>query len=63
MMIKKIVNALKKVVVAFLILYGFNLLVSSINIYIPINVITVGVTSVLGIPGLMSLIAIFFIVK
>lgn len=62
-MIKKIVNGLRKVVVAFLILYGFNLLVSSINIYIPINFVTVGVTSVLGIPGLLSLVVLFFIVK
>jgi len=60
---KKIVNALKKIVVAFLILYGFNLLVSSINVYIPINVITISITSILGIPGLLSLIAIFFIVQ
>lgn len=60
---KKIVNALKKIVVAFLILYGFNLLGSSINVYIPINVITISITSILGIPGLLSLIAIFFIVQ
>lgn len=59
---KKIVNLLRKVVVAFLILYGFNLLVSSINIYIPINIITIGVTSFLGISGLLSLVVLFFII-
>ncbi len=61
-MIKKIVNVLRKVVVAFLILYGFNLLVSSINIFIPINIITLLVVTFLGIPGLLSLIVLFFLV-
>lgn len=59
---KKIVNVLKKIVVAFCMLYGFNLMVSSMNIYIPINFFTVGIISFLGIPGLLSFIAIFFIV-
>ncbi|MCI8394469.1 MAG: hypothetical protein HFH86_03190 [Bacilli bacterium] len=62
-MIKKIINAGRKIVIAFLILYGFNLLVSSINIFIPINVITLGTVSCLGVPGLLSLIAMFFILK
>lgn len=62
-MIKMIIDVLKKIVIGFFILYGFNLLVSSINIFIPINVITVGTVAVLGIPGLLSLIALFFIVK
>lgn len=61
-MIKKLVSVLKKIVAAFLILYGFNLLVSSISIYIPINFITLGVVSILGIPGLLSLVVLFFIV-
>ena len=62
-MIKKIINAGRKIVIAFLILYGFNLLVSSINIFIPINVITLGTVSCLGVPCLLSLIAMFFILK
>lgn len=62
-MIKKILVVLKKIVVAFLVLYAFNLLVSSININIPINFITVGTVSILGIPGLLSLIVMFFIIK
>jgi len=60
---KKLISGLRKIIVAFLVLYGFNLLVSSINIYVPINVVTVGVVSLLGIPGLLSLVVMFFIVK
>ena len=62
-MIKKIVSVLKKIVIAFLMLYAFNLLVSSININIPINIVTVGTISILGFPGLLSLIVLFFVVK
>ena len=53
----------KKIVIGIFILYGFNLLVSSINIIIPINYITVGTVSFLGIPGLLSLVLLFFLVK
>ncbi len=61
-MIKKVINALRKVIVAFLVLYGFNILVSSINIFIPINVISVLIVSILGIPGLLSLVVLFLII-
>jgi len=61
-MIKMIINVVKKIVIGIFILYGFNLLVSSINIIIPINYITVGTVSFLGIPGLLSLVLLFFLV-
>ncbi len=62
-MLKKIYAVIKKIVFAFLMLYGLNYFISSLQIYIPINVITVGVVSLLGIPGLSSLIILYFIVK
>lgn len=62
-MIKKLIGCIRKIIVSFLVLYGFNLLVSSINIYVPINVLTVGVVSFLGMPGLLSLVVMYFIVK
>lgn len=58
--IKKIV---KKILFAFVVLYGLNVIVSSINIFIPINLFTITVVSLLGIPGLLSLISIFFIIS
>ncbi len=60
---KKIVMVLRKIVVAFLLLYGLNYFITSLHIYIPINIFTVGIVSLLGIPGLSSLIILFFIVK
>jgi len=60
---KKIYVIVRKVVLAFLMLYGLNYFLSSLHIYVPINLITVGVVSFLGVPGLSSLIILFFIVK
>ncbi len=60
---KKFTLVLKKLVMAFLLLYGLNYFISSLHIYIPINIFTVGIVSLLGIPGLSSLIILFFVVK
>ncbi len=62
-MIKKISKLFKNIVLAFLLLYGLNYLISSLHIYIPINFVTVGLVTFLGLPGLASLIIMFFIVK
>ncbi len=60
---KKAIAVLRKIVLAFCLLYGLNYFISSLHIYIPINIFTVGIVSLLGIPGLSSLIILFFIVK
>ncbi len=57
-MLKKIFKGIKKIVVAIALLYSFNVLISSLDILIPINYVSVGVVSVLGIPGLLSLLAV-----
>lgn len=46
-------KVIKKIVFAIIIIYGFNLIVSGM---VPINVITILVVTLLGIPGLLSLI-------
>ena len=58
--IKKVVT---RIIFAFVVLYGLNVIVSSINIFIPINVFTLITVAVLGFPGLLSLITIFFIIN
>ncbi len=60
-MIGKITNILKKIVVGFLMLYGYNLLVPSVAI-IPINIVTVILLTIFGLPGLIFLILIKLIV-
>lgn len=61
-MLRKIFNIIKKIVVSAFILYGYNLLVGPLNLYIPINIITVLLLTIFGIPSLISLIVILLIV-
>ncbi len=62
-MIKKLVIVIRKVCTSIFILYGLNFILSSINIVIPINVISILVVTLLGFPGLFSLILMFLIIK
>ncbi len=59
----KITKVLKRVVFAFGVLYGINIILKNVGVYIPINYITLSVTTFLGVPGVLSLFALLFIVK
>ena len=61
-MLKKIFELIKKIVFSVFIIYGFNLIAEPLNLVIPINIITVGLITILGMPALLSLILIYFIV-
>lgn len=61
-MIKKIFNIIKRIVFSVFLIYGYNLIAEPLNIIIPINFITVGLVTILGIPALLSLIVILLIV-
>ncbi len=60
---KKVISFVKKFIFAFLLLYGLNLCINSLNVVIPINVFTLGTVTFLGVPGLVSLVAMFFMTK
>jgi len=53
---KIIFKVVKKVVFAFLLLYGFNLLYGTFKINVPINLYTIGITTILGFPGFCGII-------
>lgn len=61
-MLKKIFSLLKKIIISAFILYGYNLIAAPLNIMIPINIITIALISVLGLPALFSLILIFILI-
>ena len=61
-MLKIIVKIIKRLAMAFLILYGLNVMLVGLNFYIPINFITVGSITLLGIPGILGLVVMFLIV-
>lgn len=56
-MLKKLFIIIRKVTVSFFLLYAYNLIIQPLGLIIPINVITVLSISILGIPALLSLIA------
>lgn len=61
-MIKNIFKLIKKVLASVFILYGYNMIASPLGFIIPINIITVALVSMLGIPALLSLIVILVVV-
>jgi len=60
-MFKGLFTIIKKVVVSLLLLYTYNVFAVSYNMIIPINFFTLGTLFLFDIPGLMSLIFIFFL--
>lgn len=61
-MIKKVIKVVKKMCLAFVMLYGLNILLGSINIFVPINIFTLALVTLLGAPALLGLVAIFFLI-
>ncbi len=55
---RKLWNALKKITFSGMLLYGYNMLSISYNMTIPMNFVTIGTISVLGLPALFSFILI-----
>jgi len=61
-MLKKICSILKKIIISSFILYGYNLIASPINLIIPINIYTVGLLTIFGLPAMFSLIIILVLI-
>jgi SigmaK-factor processing regulatory protein BofA. len=61
-MIKKLYQFIKKIIVSSFFLYGYNLIAAPLNLFIPINLITVLLLSVLGIPSMFALMVIFLLI-
>ena len=58
---KYLYKLIKKVIVSFGILYAYNMLMNQFNLPIPINIFTLGITTILGIPGFIGLIIFYLI--
>ena len=58
---KKLLDIIKKTVVSIGILYAYNMLMYSYNIPIPINIITIAFTTIMGVPGFIGLIIFYLI--
>ncbi|MBQ1495779.1 MAG: pro-sigmaK processing inhibitor BofA family protein [Bacilli bacterium] len=58
---KLLFKIIKKVSVSIGLLYSYNIFMSQYNIPIPINIYTIAITYVLGIPGFIGLILFYLI--
>jgi pro-sigmaK processing inhibitor BofA len=56
---KIVYKVIKKVVLALCMLYTINLIVSKTGIIIPINVTSITITSILGLPAVLGLIVLY----
>ena len=56
-----LVNYLKRLIISFLVINGFNCICGSILMFIPVNVITILIVALLGIPGIITINLIYFI--
>ena len=61
-MLKFIVGILKKVIIGMILLFGYNTFLSSLNLMIPINVLTIMIASLFDVPGIIGL-AIFLLLN
>lgn len=54
-MLKNVLKIIKKVIFAAILLYAYNIIAAPLNLQIPINVITLTLITVLGVPSLVGL--------
>ncbi len=52
---KNVLLLMKKIIMSYIILYGYNLIAVNFNMVIPINVITILLITFLGVPSLLAL--------
>lgn len=55
-MLKKFLNLIKKIIVAVLLIYAYNKLALPLDVIIPINVVTVLIVTLCGIPSILMLV-------
>ncbi len=59
---KRLINLIKKIFYGITMIYSFDMLLYSADFNIPINYYTIGLTTILGVPGLFILIILKFII-
>lgn len=60
-MLKQILLLFKKIIVSSFLLYGYNLIAGTFGLMIPINIFTVLLISILGLPALFSLMIVLIV--
>ena len=58
---KWILNIIKKIIFAFVVLYSFNMIMDALDLFIPLNPFTILTVGTLGFPGLFLLVGLIAI--
>lgn len=61
-MLKFLLKVVKKIIIGMVILFGYNTFLSSLNLIIPINVVTIIIASLFDVPGIVGL-ALFLLIN
>lgn len=61
-MLKKIFNLFKRIVISAFVLYGYNLIAAPTNLIIPINIYTIGILTLFGLPAIFYLIIVLVLI-
>lgn len=60
-MIHYLYKLFRRVVISFGLLYAYNMFMNQFNLPIPINVVTLSITTLLGIPGFIGMIVFYIL--
>jgi len=55
-MLKKVYNVIKKFILAVLFIYAYNKLAMPLDVYIPMNIFTVILVGICGVPSILMLV-------
>ena len=55
-MLKLMLKIVKKIIIGMIILFGYNTFLSSLNLLIPINMVTIVIASLFDVPGIIGLV-------
>ena len=55
-------NIIKKIITSFLVINGFNYICGNILPFIPINTLNIIIIAILGMPGIISINLIYFLI-
>lgn len=61
-MLKTVLSIIKKIILAFILIYSIDLILGNANIFIPLNIWTIILTTILGPFGIVALIILKMII-
>ena len=61
-MLKLMLKIVKKIIIGMIILFGYNTFLSSLNLLIPINMVTIVISSLFDVPGIIGLVIFLLII-